>query len=175
MGDDRLSKITEGQRACLRFVFMHLSSKDIARELGISPHTVDQRIRVAIQQLGVTSRVEAARLLAASEGVAPYQPTIYQSPHIAMSPPAASYPASANAPERTEGCADEVTGIGLAAMDTALPPRRQHARMPFPSYKGERNDLDLMQRLGWIIAIAIGSTISFGTLLAGLDALSRIL
>jgi DNA-binding CsgD family transcriptional regulator len=175
MRDDRLSKVTEGQRACLRFVFMHFSSKDIARELGISPHTVDQRIRVAIQQLGVTSRVEAARLLAASEGAAPYQSTIYQSPHIAASPQTQPHTASANAPERTEGRADEVTGIGLAAIDTTLPPLRRQARLPFPSYKGERNDLDLTQRLGWIIAIAIGSTLSFGTLLAGLDALSRIL
>ena len=45
MESDRIEKLTEAQRVCLRMVLMHLSSKDIARELGISPHTVDQRPR----------------------------------------------------------------------------------------------------------------------------------
>ena len=67
MDAERLNKLSEAQRICLRMVFMHMSSKDIARELGISPHTVDQRLKGAMQILGVDSRVEAARILARHE------------------------------------------------------------------------------------------------------------
>ena len=50
---DRLSR---GQVECLRLVAGHLSSKEIAAKLGISPHTVDQRIRGALHILGVERR-----------------------------------------------------------------------------------------------------------------------
>ena len=73
MESDRIAKLTEAQRVCLRMVLMHLSSKDIARELGISPHTVDQRLRMAIQILGVANRFEAARILARHEAQTQYQ------------------------------------------------------------------------------------------------------
>jgi hypothetical protein len=67
-------------------VFEHMSSKDIARSLSISPHTVDQRLRLAMRTLGVASRVEAARLLADAEGEhhVGYQGLIYQTPGIAL-------------------------------------------------------------------------------------------
>lgn len=97
MDEDRLAGLTEGQRACLRMVLRHMSSKDIARALSISPHTVDQRIRLAMKTLGVTSRIEAARLLAAAEPG--YQGLIYQSPDI---DPADGAP-PAHAPARDEG------------------------------------------------------------------------
>ena len=86
MESDRIEKLTEAQRVCLRMVLMHLSSKDIARELGISPHTVDQRLRMAIQVLGVANRFEAARILARHESQTPYQSAIYQTPHVAPEP-----------------------------------------------------------------------------------------
>ena len=79
---EQIARLTPGQRACLRLVHERLTSKDIARELAISPHTVDQRLRQAIEILGVSSRVEAARAFAAQEG-APYQSLIYQTPYIA--------------------------------------------------------------------------------------------
>ena len=43
--EERLGKLTRGQLDCLSLVDQHLSSKEIAAELNISPHTVDQRIR----------------------------------------------------------------------------------------------------------------------------------
>ena len=51
-----MARLTQGQLDCLRLVDQHLSSKEIAVELGISPHTVDQRIRLALQILGVERR-----------------------------------------------------------------------------------------------------------------------
>jgi|GEM_PF-4135510 len=78
-----LSQLTDGQKDCLRLVFNHQTSKDIARALGVSHHTVDMRLRTAMKVLGVTGRTEAARLFAQEEmrlGISPeaYQPLIYQ-------------------------------------------------------------------------------------------------
>ncbi|MEI9928814.1 MAG: helix-turn-helix transcriptional regulator [Sphingomonas sp.] len=61
-------RLTERQRSCLRLVGALANSKEIARELGISRHTVDEHIRVAMATLGLSSRYEAARALAAHEG-----------------------------------------------------------------------------------------------------------
>lgn len=62
--------LSEGQRACLRMVQLQMTSKEIARHLGISSHTVDQRIRFAMRTLGSSSRNEAAMALAILEGAA---------------------------------------------------------------------------------------------------------
>src|SRR5437764_7732144 len=67
----RVAKLTAGQLDCLRLVDQHLSSKEIAAELHISPHTVDQRIRQALGILGVERRAQAARIVAQHSG--PYQ------------------------------------------------------------------------------------------------------
>ena len=88
---DLVAQLTDGQRDCLRLVFNHQTSKDIARILGVSPHTVDMRLRTSMKVLGVTSRIEAARLFAQEDsrlGSAPeaYQPLIYQSPDMENSP-----------------------------------------------------------------------------------------
>ena len=77
---ERVARLSEGQLDCLRLVDQHLSSKEIAVELNISPHTVDQRIRGALHILGVERRTQAARLVAQACG--PYQRLIHQSPHI---------------------------------------------------------------------------------------------
>ena len=61
---DRVARLSPGQLDCLRLVDQHLSSKEIATELKISPHTVDQRIRGALHILGVERRTQAARLVA---------------------------------------------------------------------------------------------------------------
>ena len=73
-GDDmaaRVARLSTGQLDCLRLVNEHLSSKEIASELDISPHTVDQRIRGALHILGVERRSQAARIVAQRSG--PYQ------------------------------------------------------------------------------------------------------
>ena len=65
---ERVARLTRGQLDCLLLVDQHLSSKEIAVELGISPHTVDQRIRGALQILGVERRTQAARMVAHATG-----------------------------------------------------------------------------------------------------------
>src|SRR4051795_8782937 len=76
----RVARLSAGQIDCLRLVDQLLSSKEIATELKISPHTVDQRIRQALQILGVERRSHAARIVARHVG--PYQRLIYGARHI---------------------------------------------------------------------------------------------
>ena len=43
MDTDRIARLTDKQRECLRLVNLHQSSKMIAPLLGITPEAVDQR------------------------------------------------------------------------------------------------------------------------------------
>src|SRR5690349_16011626 len=80
----RVARLTPAQLDCLRLVDRLLSSKEIAAELHISPHTVDQRIRQALAILGVERRAQAARIVAQYEGT--YQRLIHQTPYIPAEP-----------------------------------------------------------------------------------------
>jgi DNA-binding CsgD family transcriptional regulator len=76
VGPERCALLSGGQLDVLRLVNRHLNSKEIGAMLGISNHTVDQRVRGAMQRLQVTRRSEAARLVAAFDqmnGRAPEQ------------------------------------------------------------------------------------------------------
>ena len=57
-----LAGLTAKQREVLDLLIEHKTSKEIARDLGISPHTVDQRIQFAKEKLGAGSRSEVALL-----------------------------------------------------------------------------------------------------------------
>lgn len=89
----RVKLLTDGERECLRLVYQHMTSKDIARQLGVSHHAVDMRLRNAIRKLDVLNRIEAARALIADEGAsepdsatnstpADYQSLIYQASEL---------------------------------------------------------------------------------------------
>ena len=56
-----LSALSEKQREALDLLIKHMTSKEISRTLGISPHTVDQRIETAKKKLGAASRSELAQ------------------------------------------------------------------------------------------------------------------
>jgi len=100
MEADPTARLSDGQRQCLRMVLRHMSSKEIARALDISPHTVDQRLRLAMTIVGASNRIEAARRLAAAEGEAPpYQPLTYQSSPIARADRPPSLPPLQSRPE----------------------------------------------------------------------------
>ncbi|WP_404482224.1 helix-turn-helix transcriptional regulator [Novosphingobium sp. BL-52-GroH] len=56
------SFLTRRQCQCLKLVGKGLKSKEIARELGISPSTVDNHVLRAMERLEVSSRTKAAHL-----------------------------------------------------------------------------------------------------------------
>lgn len=55
--------LTGRQLDCMLLVKEGLSSKQIARKLGISPRTVDDHVAAALETLGVASRMAAISLL----------------------------------------------------------------------------------------------------------------
>src|SRR5688572_13309105 len=144
MGEDRVARLTEGQRACLRMVLQHMSSKDIARALDVSPHTVDQRLKVAIRTLGVASRVEAARMLAAVEDGEPHQRLVHQRPDIDPQPARPSWNASALEGQRT---ADKSGDAPEAAYDAAS--RQPAAVSPLPPLAREVRHHERLRKIGW--------------------------
>ena len=168
----RVARLTPGQLDCLRLVDQHLSSKEIAAELKISPHTVDQRIRQALQILGVERRSQAARIVA--QYSEPYQRLIHQSPHIEGSPAPAH---SDEAVRHQIRHADRAGGVGSAGFITEQRPASfwPSLQLPFATRSNPRNEMNVGQRLFWIAAIAIGAAFSAGMYLAGLESLARLL
>ena len=169
---DRVARLSSGQLDCLRLVDQHLSSKEIAAELNISPHTVDQRIRLALQILGVERRTQAARLVAQYSG--PYQRLIHQSPDI-HGDRQSGHPEAAVSQQIRH--ADRAGGAGGAGFLTEQRPASiwSSLQLPFATRSNPRNEMSVGQRLFWIAAIAIGAAFSAGMYLAGLESLARML
>ena len=74
-----LGRLTDNERECLRRRLWHQTAKEMALDLGISPHAVEKRLKMARAKLGLSSSLEAARLLAASDG---YRETGPQAPDL---------------------------------------------------------------------------------------------
>lgn len=178
MSASHLDKLTEGQRECLRRVLLHQTSKDIARELGISPHTVDQRLRVATRALGVSSRIEAARALASVENneFPAYQSSVYQSPVVAPDI-APRFVSSTAAGEQHDVRHEhgEYARERQLAYQAFVPELHKGLTPPVPLHAGDENSFGIWQRVRWILAIAVLTTLAFGALLAGLGSLGTLL
>lgn len=66
-----LDTLTDKEKTALRLLLRGHDAKSSARELGLSVHTVNERLRDARRKLGVTSSREAARRLLAEEASSP--------------------------------------------------------------------------------------------------------
>jgi DNA-binding CsgD family transcriptional regulator len=169
---DAISRLTDRQRDCLRLVMRHMQSKDIGRELGISPATVDNHFRTAIQTLGVTTRLEAARLLHEHETGWTSQRLTSQSPAIAFIPET-----NTMAPSNNEGDGRGGSMPANAVREEQTPFQTGFTStfpLPFPTNGKRQNDLRIFQRVGWTFAIIIGLALATGILLSGLGALSTL-
>jgi DNA-binding CsgD family transcriptional regulator len=160
----RIQRLTDRQKQCLRLVSHGLEVKEIARELGIGPAAVVERLRAARRMLDVESSRDAARLLAEHEHPKTYtrhvdtpQPVADLSYTMPQSP-ASEDVAGSDEPLRLQ----EVSGAFVV-----LDPRRAAGSRGWPwpwRSKGERsNDLTLSERLqasgALTIAIALGAAI----------------
>lgn len=168
----RVARLSAAQLDCLRLVDQHLSSKEIAAELHISPHTVDQRIRGALHILGVERRTQAARLVAHHCG--PYQRLIHQPPYVE---PDRSTVQPAGTVSNQIRHADRAGGAGGSGFITEQRPApfRPSLQMPFATRSNPRNEMSVGQRLLWIVLISTGAAFSAGMYLAGLESLARLL
>lgn len=78
--ENPLLELTGKQREVLDLLIQHKTSKEISRLLGISPHTVDQRVMLARAKLGVASRNEVAQ--AYRRLIETYEQPVYELSHI---------------------------------------------------------------------------------------------
>jgi len=174
MNADRIERLTDKQRDCLRLVYRHMETKEIARELGLSPDGVTQRIKTAMKTLGVTRRRDAARILAEAEGREPYPRQVYTPRDIASAPE----PAMMISP--TDGELHESGSEGRGMMEAQAvftvmpPPGSKGFQVPLPLGGSRPSDLSWLRRLGWIIGIMFVTALMFGMFLAGLESLSRM-
>ena len=172
MDSNRISRLTEQQRACLRYVYAHLTSKEIAPLMGIEPGSVDQHIKAAMKTLGVGDRRTAARIFAEHEAREDGAPLVYQSPQPRS--PTDSYDI---VPPIVSGWQPHESAGGSmreeqAFFRVATPVGSPTFQLPLGSSKP--GDLNWAMRLVWIIAIAIGVALAFGALVSAIEALGRL-
>jgi DNA-binding CsgD family transcriptional regulator len=171
-----VARLSDGQIECLLLVDQHHNSKEIAAQLGISPHTVDQRIRGALEKLGVERRGEAARLVAAAVSLhdPAYQRLIHQSPHIDLIPPTGQQEGTVRTSIRHADRAGEASPPGHLTEQSPVG-FGTPLQLPFATRSHPSNEMSVGFRLLWIVLIAMGATFSAGMYLAGLESLSRMI
>ena len=171
MDDVRIERLTDKQRICLRFVYAHMSSKEIAPRLGVEPNTVDQYIKAAMRILGVSDRRAAARMLAEYDA-AYCQPLVYQPLDIAAAPQPAILAPS------TEGRREAAFGGAMrdqqAVFEVFPTPSLDSLKLPLPIRGGNPSDLTTTKRLGWIFSLILLIALAFGFFVTGFEALSRL-
>ena len=60
-------RLTTGERECLKRCLDHQTAKEMALDLGVSPHAVEKRLKMARAKLGMSSSLKAAKLVAAAD------------------------------------------------------------------------------------------------------------
>jgi DNA-binding CsgD family transcriptional regulator len=170
---ERVARLTAGQLDCLLLVNEHLSSKEIAVRLGISPHTVDQRIRGALQTLGVERRSQAARLV--SKYSSEYQRLIHQSPYIEPKRAWGDEGGADSNQIRHAGRAGEAQGSSGFQTEQRSERPGSSLQLPFATRNNPRNEMSVGLKLLWIVLIATGAAFSAGMYLAGLESLARLM
>jgi DNA-binding CsgD family transcriptional regulator len=60
-------RLTTAERECLKRCLSHQTAKQMAIDLGISPHAVEKRLKMARAKLGLSSSLEAAKLVESLE------------------------------------------------------------------------------------------------------------
>jgi DNA-binding CsgD family transcriptional regulator len=162
MTEHTFERLTEKQKECLRLVLRRNSSKEIASELGISPHTVDARLKGALKTLGTTSRFEAARMLAQYE-VTHIRGLAYQLPNLPNQHEIGDFPVlGENWPER-EADAERIKGITWGWL------------FPLPTASQPVASFTPAQKLASVIVIVMATVFIMGSLLTSYEALSGIL
>lgn len=178
--ETKLAGLSEGQKAALALVAQYKSSKEIARTLGISPHTVDQRMKRVQAILGVNSRFEAARLYAAAAGTngdtpaAAWGDLIY---HASDLPVGTDSTDSRSSAAEGNQSADRVTTLHQAQAayaDGFVGWKRNRPWYSVLLEAGQANRLTLLARALCIGGIALFAVLSLAAVVSLAEGLSRI-
>jgi len=170
MGSDRFERLTEEQRVSLRLVHAHLTSKEIARRLGISGRAVDQRLDRARAVLGEPDRIAAAKALAAHEAASDRLTRDSQG----LAEPAAAAASIPSTPDEDRASHHRVREERLA-FTPEFPDRWRWLRTLNPFDGGRPDDLTPTARLTLILRLGALIPIQLGALFLGLYLLLKLL
>jgi DNA-binding CsgD family transcriptional regulator len=173
MDANRVARLTEQQRACLRFVASGMTSKEIAPLLGIEPGSVDQHLKAAMRILGVGDRRSAARLLAQQER-GPPQKLVYQPPPIVLPAEPSILAISTDTREQQLGASGRFLQEAQAPFEPISPVVDRSPALPLPIWGARPHQLNWAMRLGWIAAGVIGTALAFGGLASAVETLVRL-
>lgn len=147
-------ELSEGQKACLRLVDDHHTSKEIARILGISPFTVDQRLDAARRKLKAASRKDAAKIFAAMEQGSISEPFVYEAQRLEQ---------------------HRLTGISELSPNRSEPIfSRLSSLVSIPPVGGERHELSKKEILVQSLNIAFFSTLVIALVVVVLTGTLRL-
>lgn len=134
-----VAALTEREKQTLRLIVHGHDAKSTARHLGLSVHTINERLREARRKLAVSSSREAARLLLQHEGRAP-QSSVPSDIGEALPPPwSDGQPSPISGGKRTHRSALTLIGaalmslvLGLLTLATLSPDAQSGAVAPAP-------------------------------------------
>ncbi|WP_240309358.1 hypothetical protein [Sphingomonas ginsengisoli (ex An et al. 2013)] len=149
-----------------------MSSKEIARALGISASAVEQRLKYAVRTLGARDRREAARQFARWEQAGCGESTC-------GSPGVEEFEAGPH-PVIVEARASDAWEAAQLADSAGYfdphwdKPLAKAVNWPWAGEGRQPADLSPSQRVIWMAVITTGLLLVFGVFVAGLEALSRL-
>lgn len=156
----------------MRLVAEGMSSKEIARQLSLTPLTVDTYLKAAMARTGAANRRDAARLLRQwelSQNSGSPLGALVPSP----SPP--DEEASAQPGEQgAAGTADGADAGGIAFHD-AEPERPSRLSWRLPPVGGRSNDLKTTERFAEIAKIAVAAAMAMAALVTLTTGAMRLL
>jgi DNA-binding CsgD family transcriptional regulator len=169
--------LTDGQKDCLRLVIKHHTSKEIARILGISHFTVDQRLDTARKKLGAPSRVDAARLFYEMDQGTIYESLVYDAQTVAEDQLSAISGEPSNQGGQSEG---EIFGSQNPFDSTIIVEKKGYLKTLFsflavPPIGGERHSLSKQRVILSSLNIAFYSTITISILIIILTGVMRMI
>jgi DNA-binding CsgD family transcriptional regulator len=181
--NELMAKLTNGQRDCLRLVSEHFSSKEIARVLDISPHTVDQRLKRATNLLDVPTRFEAARMF--MRHGAPFMPSIrddqlygslvYQRPDLSDPPHfVESEPSLGTLDRPSDGVGHELHEHQERYFAQAVQTATDASIWSVLVGTQRENELSVQSRIAVMVLIAVFAILGFAALVSVAEGLSRI-
>lgn len=167
--------LKERHRQCLRLVLLHYDSKQIARELHLSHHTVDKLVQEAMRVLGASDRFSAARILAEQEHGPDYQRLVYQMLGMESAPfPPAKRPLTTVPEIETGSGEDRDDPSGAAKLQAREPAAFMGIVDDRPQAGSKRNDLSRSDRMKLIGLYALGILIALVLASALADSVLRV-
>jgi DNA-binding CsgD family transcriptional regulator len=144
IANNPLGELTAKQREVLDLLIQHKTSKEISRILGISPHTVDQRIMLSRAKLNVATRGEVAQEYRRLVGI--YERSVYEDSHVASPADQGQIDGQDDVEVRAPG------PIGTGTLHPAGMPSQAYYHVLPEMFDGPHGTLF---RLGYIVVITV--------------------